>query len=210
LVAGLGLVPRSVEMAASVVGGNPEALRADMDRLRRLGYRQIVLPARPNADRRTLPALIAGAGDSFAIDFGAAYRMADLKVLQALDGLGAAWLGQPFPHWELADHRRLCGYLDTPVALGGAQFTRTRGIPARIASTALTPLGASADLAVAAHPGYGLPADLSLAAAPDGTPAMPPTQDGTVLPSTSPGVGWTPDPEWLARVTTRHAVLQGS
>lgn len=123
LAAALGIPARPVPLAAHVRGGTPEGLAASRDHLLAYGYRHLIIPARPNADRRVVPAVVAGspagALDSFAVDLGGAYRPSDFKTLQALDALGARWLGQPAPLARLADAVTLARWLATPVALGG-------------------------------------------------------------------------------------------
>lgn len=119
LVAALGVSPRPVPLLGRVHGAVPDQLRASLAARLAAGYRHLSLPARPNADRRLLPQLVAGCGASFAIDLGAAYRPADIKALQVLDGLGATWLSQPVPSWNLAEAITLARWLATPVSLGG-------------------------------------------------------------------------------------------
>ncbi len=119
LAAALGIAARPVVLAAQVRGGTPEALRASRDHLVAYGYRHLVYPARPNADRRVVPELAAGGPGGFAVDLGGAYRPSDFKALQALDGLGALWFGQPATPARLADAVTLARWLRTPVALGG-------------------------------------------------------------------------------------------
>ncbi len=119
LCAALGIPARPVALAGRVVGVEPEPMRASLAACLAAGYRHVLLPARPNADRRVLPRLVADCPIPFAVDLGGAYRPADIKALQVLDGLGAAWLAQPVPAWNLADAITLARWLATPVSLGG-------------------------------------------------------------------------------------------
>jgi O-succinylbenzoate synthase len=121
LVAVLGLAPRPVPIAAPVDGHTVDELVDSLQRLAFAGHRHALVPARPNADRRVLPAVAEAAADGprLMIDLGEAYRMADIQVLVTLDGLGAALLDRPFPALALAEAVRLCRLMTTPVGLGG-------------------------------------------------------------------------------------------
>lgn len=119
LAAALGIAARPVPLAGRVSGVEPAALRASAARRLADGYRHLILPARPNADRRVLPGLMADLGVQVSIDLGGAYRPSDFKALEALDGLGAVCLAQPVPPWDLAGAVTLSRWLGTPVSLGG-------------------------------------------------------------------------------------------
>jgi o-succinylbenzoate synthase len=238
----LGHGARPVPLAGRVREGDPQLVAAQMAALLGDGYRQIIVPARPNADRRVLPDLVGGTGVPFALDLGGAYRTADVSALKVLDGLGAAFLAQPVPSADLAQAIRLRRWLSTPVSLGGWPGARglrsaldlgaldvvqldpgitglteavqialdcgERGIPLWVSSSAVTPFGALADLALAAHPHAGLPADLSAALDATGAPFIRPDADGTARPSLATGLGLAPDAAWLDAVTVRRRELR--
>jgi L-alanine-DL-glutamate epimerase-like enolase superfamily enzyme len=86
--------------------------------LAREGYRALIVPARPNADRRVLGPVFEVAEKPIAIGLGGVYRMADYKALSVLDSLGASMLIQPFRSWDLAGASRLRRVLATPLSMG--------------------------------------------------------------------------------------------
>jgi O-succinylbenzoate synthase len=116
----MGLTTRRVPMAATVQGVGEVTLRADADHLADLGYDELVFPARPGADRRLLPALVAAAGRRFCFDLGRAYRPADLYALQALAATDPAALLRPVPRNNLHEAIRLRRWLDVPVVAAAA------------------------------------------------------------------------------------------
>lgn len=228
LVAALGIAPRPVPLLGRVHGVEAEQLRASLAARLAAGYRHISLPARPNADRRLLPRIVAGCGAPFAIQLGAAYRPADIKALQVLDGLGATWLAQPVPSWNLAEAVTLARWLATPVSLGGWSCEeQARGALALKAADVLhvdpgvcgltealriaelaegrgLPLGVAGSAATA----VGAAADLALAAHAGATlpadigPAAPVTDrlDGHTASAAWGGLGKGPDEQGLARL----------
>lgn len=114
----LGLSARDVPVAGRLRGTGPDALRRSLDDRLAAGYRRLVVPARPNADRRLLPDLLRGLDRPFVIELGAAYRRADIASLQVLDALGAEALARPTPVWDLHGAAALSRWLDTPLVLG--------------------------------------------------------------------------------------------
>lgn len=226
LSAYLGLRPRAVAVAARVDVAEPGAMRSAARRAAADGYRAVLLPARPNADRRVLPRVVEGLGASFAIDLDGAYRRADWQALRALGELGPSFLWRPVPRDRLADMARLRRWLGVPIGGGpygsegaaadarrlGAfdvlaidpglagigeavrqlELAAREGCAAWIAGRAITPVGALADLAVAAHGAASLPAAL-------GAPSfVQPDGDGAIAPKPGAGIGWAPDAAWLA------------
>lgn len=242
LAEALGIALRPVPLAARVHAAEPDLMHRELAGLADAGFAQVILPARPNADRRVLPGLAAEALLPVALDLAGGYRMADLAALRVLDGLGAAWLHQPFPRWALADMERLCRYLQTPLSLGGwtieeevrdalalpasavvavdpgicglteavrmADLAASRHRPLWVTSSATTPVGAMADLALAAHAGVTLPSDLAGARDAGGEPAIRPSAGGMATPPSTAGLGVIPDSAWLAEVTTARRSLR--
>jgi O-succinylbenzoate synthase len=116
LVAALGLASRPVPLAGRVRHLDPERMRAEIELLVGLGYPHIVLPARPNADRRTIPALAARLPVDWSVDLAFAYRRADISTLKAIEAAGPTWLADPVPCWDLAGAALLARWLEVPLA----------------------------------------------------------------------------------------------
>jgi len=205
-------------------------------------YEMVVLPARPNADRRVVPGLVATCDRPFALDLGRAYRTADVKALQALEPLGPRCLLDPVPLHALAAARTLCRWLAAPIALGGWATSEAAlsaveleaadalavdaglcglvqgrdmldesgaaGRAAWVCSSAATPFGAAADLALALHSAACWPADLSACRDASGAPWVRPGRDGLVSAPPEPGLGVTPGADWLERHVGRRVVLR--
>lgn len=119
LTVALGLTPRAVPLAGCVPAGDAQRVGELLAERLCLGYRHIILPARPNADRRVLPALVSDCPVACSIDLGEAYRAADYEALRSLDASGATWLSRPVPRADLGEAVRLARRLETPVSLGG-------------------------------------------------------------------------------------------
>ena len=119
LAAALAIVARPVVLLGRVVGAELDQLRASLTARLAEGYRHLIVPARPNADRRVVPQLIADCPVPVAVELGAAYRPSDVKALQALDDIGLRWMAQPVAPWNLADAITLTRWLATPVSMGG-------------------------------------------------------------------------------------------
>jgi L-alanine-DL-glutamate epimerase-like enolase superfamily enzyme/predicted metal-dependent hydrolase len=116
----MGLTTRRLPLAATVQGVGEVSLRADAEHLAVLGYGELVFPARPGADRRLLPRLVAAAGPRYSFDLGRAYRPADLYALQALAATSPAALLRPVPRRNLHEAIRLRRWLDVPVVTAAA------------------------------------------------------------------------------------------
>jgi o-succinylbenzoate synthase len=114
----LGIESRPVPLLGRAVGTGPAELAASVKRLAAAGCRRVLVPARPNADRRVLPWLVADSPIPVAIDLGGAYRMADIQALVALDSLGTTMLARPFPVEAVDEAVRLRRLLTTPVSMG--------------------------------------------------------------------------------------------
>jgi L-alanine-DL-glutamate epimerase-like enolase superfamily enzyme len=78
-------------------------------------------------------------------------------------------------------------------------------LPAWVASTARTAVGAHSDLALAAHPGIGLPSDFNHRRAAGNLGVVLPDAAGCAQASTGLGLGRAPDPGWLDRESLRRA-----
>jgi O-succinylbenzoate synthase len=241
LVEALGHDRRSVALFGAVSAGDVEHLAGAADACADRGYRQLLLPARPNADRRVLPELVRRCRVPVAFDLGEAYRAADITALSVLDGLGAQMLSRPVPATDLATISALGRWLVTPISVDGwvtAQqlasalsfvdldiisldpgrigltesvdmlgVAAEHEVPAWVHGSASSSIGAAADLALAAHPAVALPCCLSTARDEAMAVCVRPAEDGSAWPSPAPGIGVVPDPAWLARVTSRRAVL---
>ncbi len=135
LVHALGLAARRVPLLGRLDAGAPADLAAGAAALAAAGYRQLLVPGRPNADRRVLPDLLRASPVPMAVELGTAYRMADVQALVALDELGLAWLARPLPVEALDEAARLCRILATPVSLG--PWASERHLAAALALNAL-------------------------------------------------------------------------
>lgn len=243
LTRALGLVPRPLLMLGRARQLDPSRLSAELDRLAARGYRHLELPARPNADRRTLPGVVEALSGAWSIDLGQAYHRAGIQALKALEALGPAWMAEPVPDWDVSGAQRLCRWLRTPIARGGWRrvaelegalrlaaldhalidplrcgLTRAidmaglgldRDLPMGLRSTAVTPVGAAALLALAAHPGLGLPCDPGPAIDAPAPTGFALDDAGRCAAPEGPGLGLTPDPDWLASCTLRSWRIEG-
>jgi len=114
-----GHEPRAVPLAGRVNSGDTRVVARELEEVAGRGYRRIIVPARPNADRRVVPALMAGLNVPCAIDLGGAYRPADYESLRVLDALHPACFVQPVAAPLLEHARRLRRRLEAPVSMGG-------------------------------------------------------------------------------------------
>ena len=83
------------------------------------GYRKIKLKIQPGADVEYVGAVRAALGDDIAImsDANSAYRLADIEVLQQLDGFGLLMIEQPLAWDDLVRHAELQRLMETPICL---------------------------------------------------------------------------------------------
>jgi len=110
------------ELPAGVSFGVEEPLGELLGRIEEAlarGYQRVTLRIRPKADvdvvsevRRTFPTA------PLAVDAGAAYTIADLDHLRALEPFELLLIEQPFDGNDLVDHARLQSRMRTPVCLG--------------------------------------------------------------------------------------------
>jgi hypothetical protein len=77
-----------------------------------------------------------------------------------------------------------------------------------VRGTAVTSVGAAADLALAAHPGVSRPSLLGDAVAPVDIGLGAPAGDGSAPPLHALGLGVVPSEEWLAANSVRTLVLR--
>lgn len=89
-----------------------------------------------------------------------------------------------------------------------ADMAAAHGLPAWVASSAGTAVGALGDLALAAHPGVKLPSDLRACGVAGDMPAVLPDAAGDAQPPIAAGLGILPDPDWLAMASLRRAELR--
>ncbi|MCA9122870.1 MAG: o-succinylbenzoate synthase [Planctomycetales bacterium] len=82
------------------------------------GFPRVKLKFRPGWDidmlravRRTFP------DHTFHIDCNSGYRLADVKLFQAIDEFDLAMIEQPLPHDDVYEHARLQSQIRTPVCL---------------------------------------------------------------------------------------------
>lgn len=112
----LGHSPRAVTLAGIVRDSEPQRIAARAEALRDAGFRELLLPARPNSDRRVLPEIVEGLDAGFAFSLGGAYRMAHVKALQVLASLGPRFLANPVPAERWHDLARLRRWLAHPIS----------------------------------------------------------------------------------------------
>jgi hypothetical protein len=120
----LGFAARPVLLAGRAAAAELAELSEEVAGLVAAGYHHLIIPARPNADRRVLPAVALRCPVPFTIDLGEAYRMADIQVLVALEGLSPALLSRPFPVHATAESARLARLMTAPVSLGPWEHER--------------------------------------------------------------------------------------
>lgn len=94
-------------------------------------------------------------------------------------------------------------------ALQIASFAESRGLPMWIASTASTPVGVAADLALACHPAVTLPSAFPLARSHDGEAAVVTRGDGTAEVPPGLGIGPVPSRKALDAIAVETHVLRG-
>jgi len=228
----LGLRPRAVPLAARIDVAEPLELADAARRAVRDGFAQVVLPARPNADRRVLPEVVRGLGAAVAFDLDGAYRRADWYAIRAMAALNPAFVWRPVPRDQLADMGRLRRWLGTPVG-GGPYATEHAAADAHRLGAydvlavdpgqagigeALRMLDLAERLAVPAWIAgravtpIGALADLAVAMhgaaslpADLGAPAfVRPNAERSMAPKAGAGIGWAPDGAWLAAHVREH------
>jgi len=226
LAAYLGLRPRTVPVAARVDVAEPRAMHDAARRAVAEGHRALVLPARPNADRRVLPSIVGALGASFALDLDGGYRRADWQALRAVADLGPSFLWRPVPRDQLSDMARLRRWLGSPIGGGpygsedaAAGAHRLGAFDVLAVDPGLVGIGealrqlelaeredAPAWVAGRAITPVGALADLAVASheaasrpAILGAPSfVRPDGEGCMLPKPGDGIGWAPDAAWLA------------
>jgi len=83
-----------------------------------LGYRRIKLKIQPGWDVELVRAVKAALPDTpITVDANAAYSLADINTLLALDGLGLDYIEQPLAWDDLRDHAKLQLLMRTPLCL---------------------------------------------------------------------------------------------
>ena len=93
-------------------------LVAAVDDAVRGGVRRVKLKFRPGWGINMLEAVRSAFPDlTVHIDCNAAFRLADLDLLRAVDRFGLAMIEQPLQYDDLLDHAKLQAQIDTPVCL---------------------------------------------------------------------------------------------
>jgi O-succinylbenzoate synthase len=119
LAAALGLRVRPVPLSVRVQAGDPDEVASALAAALARPFAMVVLPARPNADRRLVPSLAERCERPVALDLGRAYRTVDAPALEVLACLEPELVADPVPNYALAAAERLRRQLAVPVALGG-------------------------------------------------------------------------------------------
>jgi O-succinylbenzoate synthase len=98
---------------------SPELLMEKAQAALAQGYRKIKLKIQPGADVAYVGAVRAALGDDIALmtDANSAYRLADIEVLQQLDGFGLLMIEQPLAWDDLVRHAELQRLMETPICL---------------------------------------------------------------------------------------------
>lgn len=109
------------EMPVGVSLGIQPSIEATIEAVARhvaQGYRRIKLKIRPGWDVAVVEAVRERFPDvPLTVDANSAYRLSDLPVFVALDGLGLDYIEQPLAFDDLHDHALLQARLRTPICL---------------------------------------------------------------------------------------------
>jgi O-succinylbenzoate synthase len=126
----LGATRTEIESGVSLgIADTRARLFSQIDRYLEEGYKRVKLKIAPGKDvsvvrdvRERYPTV------PLQVDANAAYRLADLDILRALDELGLVMIEQPLSHDDLVDHARLQAQITTPIcldeSLGSAEDVR--------------------------------------------------------------------------------------
>ena len=128
------------------------------------GYKRIKLKIMPGHDVKLVAAVRAALPDAhLTVDANSAYTLADMDVMQALDGFGLDYIEQPLAWDDIHDHAVLQARMQTPMRAAS-----------RLVETARRePLGMSLTLETSSRPRLGpsISASRSVREAPE--PSMP-------------------------------------
>lgn len=115
LLGGCGdAVPVGVSLGIDDIGETVEKARMNQAR----GYRRIKLKIMPGHDLELVAAVRKALPETpLTVDANTAYTLADMPVMQALDGLGLDYIEQPLAYDDLHDHAVLQSRLRTPICL---------------------------------------------------------------------------------------------
>lgn len=243
----LGGVRREVPVGVSL--GIQPSVEATVEAVARhvaQGYRRIKLKIRPGWD----VAVVAAVRERFphvalTVDANGAYRLSDLPVFLALDGMGLEYIEQPLAYDDLHDHALLQARLRTPICLdesiGSARDARIALATgaARIINVKIGRLGGHLEarrvhdvagafdapvwcggmleagigrahnLHISSLPGFTLPGDVSSASrywTRDIVLEPLEARDGMMAVPDGPGIGVTPDRDFLASITVGDVV----
>jgi O-succinylbenzoate synthase len=102
----VGIAPTTEDLLAQVAGYLAE------------GYRRIKLKIAPGLDLERVAAVRAAYPDvPLSVDANAAYRLADVETLRALDAYDLLMIEQPLHHEDLLEHAELQRRVRTPICL---------------------------------------------------------------------------------------------
>jgi o-succinylbenzoate synthase len=115
----LGGTRDRVECGVSIgIAATIEALLEQVDGYVSEGYRRVKLKIEPGSDVDRVAAVRDAHPElPLSVDANAAYRIADAKVMSALDEYHLTMIEQPLRHDDLVDHARLQRMLRTPICL---------------------------------------------------------------------------------------------
>ncbi len=103
-----------VSLGIGPVEGTIERVAAHLD----AGYKRIKLKIMPGHDVNPVSAVRNAFPDAhLTVDANSAYTLADMDVMQALDGLGLDYIEQPLAWDDIHDHAELQARLRTPICL---------------------------------------------------------------------------------------------
>ncbi len=238
----LGAVRTEVDCGVSVgIHATSAELLATVERHLAEGYRRIKLKVEPGYDVQPVRAVRGHFGEiPLQVDANAAYAVADIPALAALDEFGLLLIEQPFPEEDLLAHAELAKVVRTPICLdesitsarvaeaaialgacsvvnvkagrvGGYLEARrvhdvcgARGVPVWCGGMLETGLGRAANVALAGLPNFTLPGDTSASGRYYEEDITEPfvLDAGRLAVPIGPGLGVTPLPDVLERVTT--------
>jgi O-succinylbenzoate synthase len=238
----LGAVRAEVDCGVSV-GIHPRTpdLLSTVERHLAEGYRRIKLKVEPGHDVQPVRAVRDHFGDiPLQVDANAAYDIADIPALAALDEFDLLLIEQPFPEEDIPAHAELAKVVRTPIcldesvtsarvaeaaiALGACSVVNVKAgrvggyleaqrvhnvcaahdVPVWCGGMLETGLGRAANVALAGLPNFTLPGDTSASGRYYEEDITEPfvLNDGRLSVPDGPGLGVTPLPEVLERVTT--------
>jgi o-succinylbenzoate synthase len=114
----LGGQARPVEVGVSLGIASLESTIVQTGAALQEGYKRVKLKVKPGHDLTLVRAVRQAFPDAhLTVDANSAYRLADLKLLRALDAFNLDYLEQPLSFDDLLDHAALQAQLSTPICL---------------------------------------------------------------------------------------------